>query len=346
MKSSQKTLLFRRLALYLNAGVPIVLALSFITEDTVSKKSREILKALEKSVATGQPLSAGLMQFPKQFDQFTVGFVYIGETSGNLSETLERLAVALHKRNVLTHKIISALAYPALVLCGTIGITLFLILCIFPKILPVLRSFRTELPFTTQLLISATSFIQNEWWVLLLVIALSVVLGFTAYRYPRVQTFSERVFLGVPIFGSLFQFYSIALFARTMSLQLKGGVRILPALELVRSSLPGRLYGQALITIEVDIAQGRRFSTALRVHDTLFPILCCQMIAAGEATGTLSANLEVISDLYEESLDELTKNLTTLIEPALMVVMGFVVGFVALAIITPIYAVTQNLSSK
>jgi type II secretory pathway component PulF len=346
MKNSEKILFFRRLALYLNSGVPIVQAISFIITDSKLTSTKQTLLTIERTISSGLPLSAGLSKFPKHFDAFCIGFVYIGEISGNLSETLERLAIALHKREALRRKVLSALAYPGLIFFGTICITVFLTFFIFPKILPVLRSFRTTLPVTTQVLIFLNDFIKRSWIEVVLVVCLMSAAAVFGMKFKKIIRRVERLSFRIPLFSDLLTFYVMAIFSRTLSLQLRGGVRILPALELVRITVPGICYAEAIVTIEHTITQGQRFSLALRQLPDLFPSIVYQMIGAGEETGTLNENLEALADLYEENLEELAKVLTTLIEPVLLVCMGFAVGFVALAIITPIYALTQNLSVK
>jgi type IV pilus assembly protein PilC len=342
----QQALFTRRLSLYLHSGIPISHALAFIRDDATSKSITHILTILGETVASGIPLSEGLRKFPKQFSAFTVGFVQAGEASGTLSGTLARLGVVLAKREALRRKLLSALAYPALILCGTLGITLFLTLFIFPKIVPVLEGFRTKLPFTTRTLIAINNLCTHNWLYIFLGLFGIGITAISALRFTGVRKFQERVLLRIPLLSALYRYYVLATFSRSLALQLKGGIRILPALALIQESLPGTIYPQALVAITDEVRQGHRLSKALREHSKLFPSLTWQMVAAGEITGTLSANLELLADTYEETLDDLTKNLTVLIEPALMVCMGFMVGFVALAIITPIYAVTQNLNVK
>jgi type II secretory pathway component PulF len=340
----EQILFSKRLALYLRSGIPISRAITFIIEDSSSPSTTHILKEIEHSISAGLPLSQALAQFPKCFSSFTTGFISTGEASGTLAETLDRLATVLSKRASLTRKILSALAYPLLVLCGTIAVALFLTLFIFPKIIPVLKGFHTTLPLSTRLLIGIDQIFAHDWLVILIICALVVGGMVMGLRKPKVQLFFERGLLLMPLFSQLYQYYAVSTFTRTLSIQLKGGVRIMSALVLVRTAMPGKLYPEALHLLEAQLSEGQRLSAILRQQSRLFPPLVCQMVAAGETTGTLSANLESLADTYEESLDELAKNLTVLVEPLLMVCMGFVVGFVALAIITPIYQVTQNLT--
>jgi type IV pilus assembly protein PilC len=327
-----------------HSGIPISRALIYIRKDASSPSVAYIMRSLQRSVSEGLPLSKGMMEFPQCFSSFSVGFIQAGEFSGKLSNTLVQLATLLTKKQAVRSKIYSALTYPALIFVATIGISLFLTLVIFPKIVPVLKGFKTTLPLPTRILIWLNAFLGKHWIVVLISILVLIVGIVVSLRISRIRAFYEKFFLTLPIFSQIFTYYAITTFCRTIALQLESGIGILPALALVRTALPGSIYPKTVLKIEEEIVQGRSLSIVLSLHKKLFPTLVCQMIAAGEATGTLSENLESLATLYEEQLDELTKNLTVLIEPVLMVCMGLLVGFVALAIITPIYSVTQNLS--
>jgi type IV pilus assembly protein PilC len=337
-------LLLKRLALYLHSGISLPRGLGFIAEDTRDRSALFILEHLESTVARGEPLSRGFSQFPKQFDPFITGFVEAGEASGALPETLERLAEILEKRRSLSKKIVSAFVYPIVILVGTISMATFLTLFIFPKILPVLQGFHTKLPFATRLLITVDSLLAHDWLEFGTVLALAIVGTIFGSRLRIVRYRYEQLLIRIPLLGTLYRDYALSTLLHVLALLLNGGIRIIPAIVLVRAIVPGIQYKDALLSIERDVAEGQRLSFALKKYSRLFPPIVTQMIAAGEATGTLRENLDSLAHIYEEELEDLTKNLTVLIEPALMLCMGLLVGFVALAIITPIYQVTQNLN--
>jgi type IV pilus assembly protein PilC len=340
----QQVLFAKRLALYLQAGISIVEALEYLQHDAQSAAAKILYQHLKETVLRGMPLSVGLEPYSSTFDAFTIGFIRVGESSGTLSQTLERLAIHLQKRAALKQKVISALTYPAIVLLATIGVGSFLALYIFPKIVPVLNGFHTKLPFATRVLIKMNFVIAHYWPALILVVILLCLTLLTARRVRSTRRILEQISIHAPILRALHREYILALFSRTLSLQLTGGVRIIPSLVLTGTGLPGVLYPEAIQSIEQAVTRGLRLSASLAEYPKLFPPTVCQMVSAGEATGTLSANLSALADMHEEHLDELTRNLTVLVEPALMIVMGFVVGFIALAIITPIYQVTQSIT--
>jgi type II secretory pathway component PulF len=344
MNDTEKNLFFRRLSLYLKTGVPIVQSLSLIIEDSKSKKSKAIFSEIKHLVSNGQPISAGLVCFPKVFDRFSIGFIGAGEISGNLATSLEALSHVLYKRQQLRKKILSAISYPVLVLCASLCVSVFLVVYIFPKILPILQGLKTNLPLSTKILIYLSDFLKNYWWIVLVTFGAFAVISIFGIRHVKVRRNIEVCLLKTPLIGTLFQYYAIIIFSRTLSLQLNSGVQILSALELTQIALPGTLYSEKIVTLQSKIARGQKFSVVLRDLPQFFPILVCQMVAVGETTGTLGLNLESLANLYEEYLDEVSKTITLFIEPALMVCMGFLVGFIAMAIISPVYEMTQNLN--
>jgi type II secretory pathway component PulF len=344
MNATEKNLFFRRLSLYLKTGVPIVQSLSLIIEDSKSKKSKVIFSEIKRVVSNGQPVSSGLLCFPKEFDRFSIGFISAGEISGNLSTSLETLSIVLYKRHQLQKRILSAISYPALVLCASLCVSVFLVVYIFPKILPILEGLKTSLPLSTKILIFFSDFLRTYWWLVLVTVGALAVISIFGIRIVKVRQGIEKNLLRTPFVGTLFQYYAIIIFSRTLSLQLNSGVQILQALQLTQIALPGTLYSEQILTLQSKIADGQKLSATLRALPQFFPILVCQLVAVGETTGTLSLNLESLADLYEEYLDDLSKTITLLIEPTLMVCMGFLVGFIAMAIISPVYEMTQNLS--
>ena len=344
MNKFSQTLLFKRIALYLHSGISLPRGLGFIIEDTHNRLALTILRSIEESVARGEPLSQGFSKFPRQFDSFVTGFIEAGEAGGALPETLERLAEILDNRRVLRKKIVAALIYPAIIMLGTIGMAGFLTFFIFPKILPVLQGFHTKLPFATRLLVTIDSFLTHQWLLLIGVAIVSGIAVGVSYRQRIVRLRCEQFFIRIPLFGNLYRNYALSTLLHVLALLLHGGIRIIPALVLVRTMVPGIQYKESLVKIESRVAEGKQISVAFKEFPRLYPSIVTQMIAAGEATGTLRENLASLAQMYEEELDDLTRNLTVLIEPVLMICMGLLVGFVALAIITPIYQVTQNLN--
>ena len=343
--TTQEQIIFaKRLGMTLRSGMPIMEGLAILGSGTHSRSARHILESLAREVERGQPLSVGLERFPGIFGTFCVNVVRVGEASGTLHENLDYLAEELKKKQVLHRKVVGALIYPAIIVLATLGITLLLTVYIFPKILPIFRSVQAALPFSTRALIAISTFLSSwGWWLLLLGIMLAGA-GVFCMRYPRFHLAVDRILLRIPLLGKLSLYYNVANTCRTLSLLLKSGAPIVSSTELVASGTTNLAYQRALTVVAERLMAGQRVAAGLAESPRLFPALMTQMVAVGEATGSLSNALAYLAQMYEEEIDDLTKNLTSLLEPVLMIGMGLVVGFIAIAIITPIYSVTQNLT--
>ena len=303
-----------------------------------------IFKHIIEGVCRGQALSTALAPFASIFGVFAIHMIRVGEASGTLHHNLSYLAEELKKKDALRKKVLGALVYPAVIVCATIGISTSLTVFIFPKIIPIFQSFKHQLPITTRMLIALSSFlIKDGVWLFLFLIVASIGL-YLLLQKPPIKRVAHRLILHLPLFGILSRYYNLATIARTMSLLLKGDVPIVQALSVVRDSTHHTIYRECLRDIATAVVRGKRLSSEMGAYPTLFPSLATQMIAVGEDTGDLAGALMYISDMYEEEINDLTRNLTTLLEPVLMIVMGLIVGFIAISIITPIYGITQDLT--
>lgn len=314
--------------------------------NTSSRSSAYLYQRLIAHVERGQSLSSGLETFGATFGDFTVNVVRVGERSGTLHENLNYLAEELKKKQVLKKKIVGALIYPAIVIMATVGISLVLTMYIFPKIAPIFKSMGSELPITTRALIALSNFLMHHSVALVLTF-IAIGVAYTALlKVARFHLVVDRVLLRLPLLGKLSQYYNLATCARTLSLLLKSDVGVVEALHIVAKSSRNYAYRSAIAALCVDVARGQNISSQLLKHPAFFPPLFSHMIIVGERTGNLTDSLMYLSDMYEEEINDLTKNLTTLVEPVLMVIMGIIVGFIAISIITPIYGMTQNLTPQ
>jgi len=336
----------KRLSILVKAGVPILEALNLLARQARTRSQRAMFAALIRDVENGQYLSKSMLQFDKVFGDFAINIIRVGEVSGTLHENLNYLAEELKKKQILRRKIVGALVYPIFIVFATLGIAGMLTVYVFPKILPIFHSLNFELPFTTRALIAVSDFlVQYGWWVLGGVAA--AVIAFTlALRLMPVRLLVDRIFLKMPIFGSISQSYHMANLSRTLGLLLKSEVMIVEAAAITANTLNNLVYRRELRVVSENLRKGEKISTHLFKREHLFPPMMSQMITVGESTGNLSETLLYLSDIYEHEVDEATKNLTSLIEPVLMIFMGVIVGFIAISIITPIYGITQNLQPR
>lgn len=333
----------KRLSMMLRSSMPIVSALQMLEAESHTLVSKRITQSLVTDIESGLALSSALQKHPNTFGVFCINMVKVGEASGTLPQSLEYITEELKKKHELHKQIVGALLYPLIIVIATFGITIFLILYIFPKILPIFTSLQVALPLSTQILIGMSNFLTTYWYVLF---GITLLLIFLYFQLSKIDTFRYKtnlLFLKIPIFGRLSMYYNLANTLRTLGLLLQHEVRIVEALSIAAKSSDNLVYKKALENAQAGVIKGQLLSLQLRKHPTLFPPLCVQMIRAGETTGNVGTTLEYVSVMYEADMRDATKNLTVILEPILMLTMGLCVGFIAVSIITPIYGITQNL---
>ena len=235
------------------------------------------------------------------------------------------------------------MAYPAIIFLATVGITSIMIFFIFPKILPVLESINVELPLVTRVFIAMSNIIFDYGYyigagLLVLAVGLGLIL-----RINRIKLVWHGIIVSVPVIGDMVRAVNVIGFSRTLGLLLKAGIQIIEALNITANTLNNLVYRQEVMKIVEGVKRGDQISKYLDSNPKLFPPIFTQMVIVGENTGKLDESILFLADFYETELDESTKNLSTFLEPILLLVMGGIVAFVALAIITPIYKVTQTL---
>ena len=269
--------------------------------------------------------------------------VRVGETSGTLSDNFKYLAQELEKKAQLQKKVVGALIYPIVILIATFGITGIMVFVIFPRILPVLRSLNVDLPLATRVFIWFSELVINHSaWLALGLVAL-IIAWFLLLRIPSFRYGVHRTLLRMPLLGPLITDVNVITISRTMNLLLKGGVRIVEALEISGRSLNNLVYQQQIRDIGLAVQRGDRMSKLMIERPALFPATFAEMANVGETTGKLDETLEFLAEFYESELDAATKTLSNVLEPILLLAMGLVVSFVAISIITPIYKISQTL---
>lgn len=334
----------KRLAFLIDAGVPLIEALSMLEAQAKTRTHGELLKRVVSATASGQSLSKSFAAFPRFFGNFAVQIVRVGESSGTLSGSLLHLAEELSKRERLRAKIAGALIYPAILTLATVGITVFLMTYLFPKLLPIFASLDAELPLTTRIIIGLSGFLASYGWLLLLgVIVLSLLFVYVHKKSAWLRYASDELVLKIPFIGSMLQAYHVANASRTLGLLLRSGMRLSEALPVTAETAGNLVYKKCFLELSEAVIRGEKMSNGLARSSHYFPALFTNLVAVGERSGSLSETLLHLAELYDAEVDEFARNLSTLIEPLLMVVMGVIVGFIAIAIITPIYGITETL---
>ncbi len=339
-----KVLFARHLSVGIKSGMSLQDSLRLIQGQTKSASFKKILDTIIVDTANGMFLSASMDKYAKIFGQLFINIVRVGEQSGTLTENLTYLAVELKKKQSLRSKIRGAMIYPAVVFFATIGIVATLMIGVFPKILPVFKTLNVTLPITTRILITVSEFMTaNTLWIIigfiLFIIGMSII-----SRYEWFKHGWHHVLLRLPVIGKISVKVNSASMARVLGLLLKSGVKIIEAVNITADALENRVYQHELRTAGETLRRGDFFSIYLSKNPKLFTPIFTNMIQVGENTGNLTENLEYLSEFYEEDVDEVLKNLNSIIEPFLLLFMGALVGFIALSVITPIYSISQTLS--
>lgn len=334
----------KRLAFLIRADVPILESLKMIKGQTKSRSRAKIMDQILSDVTSGQFLSASLAKHRGTFGTFAINIIKVGEEGGILDQNLEYLADELKKRQELKKKILGAMIYPAFITAATIGVSVLITVYIFPKLMPIFNSLGANLPLTTRMLMGTSTFIGHYGFYLLVGI-IALITG-VMVLYKKVKPFNlalNRIVLGLPIFGALYQSYHMANLCRTFGLLLNCQIGIINSANITADATQNLLYKREIHALADEITKGRKISAYLEQRTALFPEMVHQMTSIGETAGNLSQTLLYLSDHYESEVNDITKNLSNSLEPILLVGMGLIVGFVAVSVITPIYELTQNI---
>lgn len=338
-----KILFARHLAIMLKSGMPFSEALVALREQTDSKKLKEVVDYCLEAVKQGESLGRALQHYQRYFSPLFLHMIEVGEESGSLVSNLEYLALQLKKSYDLKRKVRSAMMYPAIVFIATLGLGAGLAFFIFPKLIKFFESLNVTLPLPTRILLW-TAYRMQEYG-LHFILATLVVVAIIWYlrRFRKVKFFFHHLWLRLPWIGPLVKKVNLAYFARTLSSLLQAGINIVECLEVSSQAMGNLVYAQKLKQAQTRVQSGEAFGDILKEQTQYFPPTASYMIEVGEQTGTLSETLLYLADFYEEEVDSATQNLAEILEPILLIIMGIVVGFVAISIILPIYKITQGL---
>ena len=297
-------------------------------------------------VENGQYLATTLGKFKKVFGELTINIIAVGEISGNLSNNLDHLAQSLKKRQALKRKIVGASIYPVFIVIATLGISVMLTVFVFPKIIPVFQSINYQLPWSTRFLIFINLTVKNYGiYIGIGLILLTVGLMFLL-RIRKIHYYYDHLLTKIPFIRKIVITYNTTNICRTLGLLISSGTTVVSSFNITANTTTNLAYKKELGKVADAMTKGEKISTQINKDYKMFPPMVGQMIAVGESTGKLSETFIYLADIYEDEMDDLTKNLSTVIEPLLLVFMGILVGFIAISIITPIYGITQHLTPK
>ena len=329
----------RQFSTLINAGVAMMRSLNILALQTENPKLAKILKLVKDDVEQGESLSAAFGKHPTIFDRLFVSMIKAGETGGVLDEVMNRIALFMENRAKLSAKIKSAMAYPAVVSIFAIIIFFVMLTVILPKFSEIFSKLGSELPAYTQFLIHISEFLRSPAAFLLIISLGAVGYGFKKiYSLERGKYFFDKLFLGIPIIGSLLQKVAVARFSRTFGTLIKSGVPILTSLDIVEDSSGNAVLAKSVREIREEVKQGGMIHKPLE-NSEIFPPMVTSMIAVGEETGELDLMLSKIADFYDAEVESAVDSLTAILEPIMMVFLGGMVGAVIVGMYLPMFKI-------
>ncbi|MFQ3611403.1 MAG: type II secretion system F family protein, partial [Fimbriimonadales bacterium] len=344
VKLSDLAIFSRQFSTMLDAGVSLIRCLDVLQQQTNNARLRKILNDLSARVESGESLSRSMARHPKAFSPLIIGLIRAGEVGGVLEESLQRIAHFLEKDVELRRKIRSALTYPVIVLLAAVGIVIFLVSWLVPQFADLFRELGIkEMPAPTQFLIDLSALFTQRWYVVVIAV-IAILIAYKLFVSTRVgRRVADRVKLRVPVFGPLHHKIVMARFSRTMGTLLASGVPILQAMETVAGVVGNSVVSDAIMESRSRIREGEKIADPLQ-RSRMFPPMVVHMVSVGEESGSLDHMLNKIAEFYENEVEATIASLTAAIEPVMIVLLGFIVGFIVISMFLPMIEVISNLS--
>ncbi|MCP5139898.1 MAG: type II secretion system F family protein [Chromatiales bacterium] len=327
----------RQIATMLAAGIPLVQAFDIVGAGHDNPAMQKLILGIRADLESGTALAEALGRHPLYFDDLFVNLVTAGEQAGALDTLLDKIATYKEKTEAIKKKIKKALFYPAAVLVVAFIVTLILLIFVIPQFESLFKGFGADLPAFTRMVIDLSAFVQSKGW------AVGLVMGaggafyvYTKKRSKKLREFEDRLFLKLPIVGSILVKASIARFARTLSTMFSAGVPLVEALQSVAGATGNIVYEKAVLAMRDEVSTGQRLQRAME-NTGLFPNMVIQMIAVGEESGSLDEMSAKVADFYEADVDNAVDSMSSLLEPLIMAILGVLVGGLVIAMYLPIF---------
>ena len=339
----EKIVFIEDLAIMLKSGIGVSKGLHIITSQNKNKKFQMVMQDIANGVESGTALNAAMAKYPKIFSNIFVSMVKVGEVSGNLDKSLSYLSVQLEREADLKAKTKGAMIYPGVILSAMVLIGIVMSIFVLPKLTSIFNEFTGELPFTTKIIMGFANFMSGHAIVVLVGFAVFIFGFIFGLRTPMGQRMLDWFLLHAPPTKEIVKKINVARFARVFSSLLKSGINVVEGLQVSGESLGNSYYTEVLTLASEEVKLGKPITAVFDEHENLFPYIIVQMLKVGEETGTMETILEQIAIHYEEEVDITMKNVSSIIEPVLLLIIGGVVGFLALGLISPIYNISQNI---
>ncbi|MFO7917106.1 MAG: type II secretion system F family protein [Anaerolineae bacterium] len=332
----------RQFATLIESGIPIVRALHLLQEQTENRRLEQILSEVVVDVQQGAFLSQAILKHENAFPMLYGRLIAVGERAGNLEMVLRQLATYLEKEEALVHKIRGAMAYPTFVLVVALGVVLLMVIVALPPLMELFSTFDAQLPLPTRMLIAITDFFAVYKFHVLGGLIAVVAAGAIFFRTETGKAFFDRLFLKVPLVGKIIVQGAVARMCRSIATLLRAGIALPEIMEMVIRTQSNTVIKEALSEVHTELLQGEGLSDPMGERD-IFPPMLVQMVRVGEETGALDSNMDTLAIFYEEEVDRAVDALSGAMTPALTIFIGVLVGFVAVAVIMPMYSLMGDI---
>jgi len=334
-------MLTRQLATMMKAGVPLVQSFDIVADGLENKGLQELVMSIRNDISSGTGFASALRKHPRHFDNLYCNLVESGEKAGALEQMLDRIATYLEKTELLKKKVKKAMTYPIAVVVVAIIVTAILLVKVVPQFESLFQGFGAELPVFTQMVVRLSEWMQSWWFVVLLGIV-GVIFTFkeAKHRSPKFSDFVDKYTLKLPVVGEILDKSAVAKFGRVLSTTFAAGVPLVDALDSVAGATGNAVYRDAVMRIKNDVSSGTQLQASMRQQD-VFPVMAVQLTAIGEESGNLDEMLGKVAEHYEAVVDDMVDNLTALMEPMIMSVLGVLVGGLIVAMYLPIFQMGQ-----
>ncbi len=339
--ATEKVMFSKQLATLISAGVPISQSMRILERQTKNKILKSAINAIGSDIEAGLSLSSSMEKQSRVFSPLYVSLVSSGEAGGSLDKSLERMADEIEKEHDLVSSIRGAMSYPMIILVAMIGVVVYMLSTIVPQLAGIFAEMGGELPAATRMLLKVSDLIRTQGFLILVALVGSVV-GFRTLlvKNKNVRYGWHKMLLKIPIFGQLMSKVNITRFTRTFGSLLSSGVNVLEAMKISANTIQNEVFKTDILKAADDVKNGVTIAEALKKTKN-FPVILAEMIAVGEETGSLDNILDKVTSFYQKEVDGTIKNLSSLVEPLMMIIIGVGVGTIVVAVIQPVYSMTN-----
>lgn len=341
--TAQKIAFAKNLSAMTKAGLSLSRALSVIEGQAGNGKFKSVVEGINLEIKKGKTLSEALKNYPNVFSNLFVSMAKAGEESGGLSDALANVALQMDKTYRLQKKVKGAMIYPAVIISVMLVVGILMFIFVVPGITETFRELNTELPFSTKLIIGLSDFLTGHWFFSLLIIIFIILFFYFSLKTTPGKRLRDRIVIKLPLVADLIREANSARVARTLSSLLMAGVPVAQSIDITKGIVSNYYHRQILEEAGRVVEKGENISSVFMKNPLLYPTFVGEMMSVGEETGNMASMLSEVAIYYENDVEERTKDLSTIIEPVLMVIIGAAVGFFALSMVTPIYSVMDNI---